>query len=393
MRKESVFYRNAFTLVELLVVIAIIGILIGLLLPAVQSAREAARRMSCSSKLKQLSLAMHNFADTKDGDIPYGFGRPAAEVPTGNDRTNRAWNLNAMRWSGVIDMLPFFEQNALYEQFTAANAFANSWGATVLVANDKITLPLTLATGERVDNPRTAVLDGFLCPSNGITQSMIPNNHTGPSCYRFNQGDNAGSYDVDSRVRGPFGVRNRYTLGAISDGLSNTIAFSERALDSNPTGGALDVKVQATTYDPASAGGFSTAGVSDRRTCLASAVNGNYLFGGNSTASGGNGFSYRWGWHWAGSHWYHIGFTTMIPPNAPSCYNRAANYQSMMAASSLHTGGVNVTLMDGSARFISETIDSGTENAFPDPANPSGPSPFGIWGALGSRNGGEFVTF
>jgi len=396
MKGTSTLYRPAFTLVELLVVIAIIGMLIALLLPAVQAAREAARRMSCANKLKQLSLAVHNFADAKQSDTPYAFGKPATEVPAGNDRTNRPWSTNPDRWGGFIEMLPFIEQTALHEQFTTANAFANSWGAAVLGANDQTRLPLTLATGAAVDNPRTAQPDVFLCPSNGITRSMIPLNHTGLTNYRFNQGDNPGTFNPlnnPERVRGPFAYRSRNTFGSVSDGLSNTLAFSERAVDSNPAGGALDVKVQATTYQPASAGGFTTSGISDRRICLGSAVNGRYTFGGNSTPSGGNGFGYRWSWHWAGGHWYHIGFVTTLPPNAPSCYNRDTNFQSMLTATSFHPGGVNVTLMDGSARFISETIDSGTEHAFPDPATPSGPSPFGIWGAMGSKDGGESVSF
>ena len=380
----------AFTLVELLVVIAIIGILIGLLLPAVQSAREAARRMACFNKLKQLSLAIHNHADAKQGDLPYGYGRPINEVPAGNDKNNVAWSTEAHRWSGFIDLLPFFEQTTLHSRFFEDwNVMAPNWGARVLTKDDDKDRA-TITTDRPVDSPRSAILDGLLCPSNGITRSMVPVNHTGPTCYRFNQGDNPGSFNNNALVRGPFGYRERNELGAVSDGLSNTLAISEKAIDSNPAGGALDIKVQAATYAVAADGGFTSTGISDRRTCIGSAVNGQYQFGiGGMT----NGFSYRWSWQWAGGHWYHIGFVTVLPPNSPSCYNRAANYQAMFAATSFHTGGVNVTLMDGSARFISESIDSGTENAFPNPAAPSGPSPFGIWGAMGSRDGGESVTF
>ena len=393
MTKNSVLtQRPAFTLVELLVVIAIIGILIGLLLPAVQSAREAARRMQCSNKLKQLSLAVHNFADAKEGNIPHGWGRPANEVPAGNDRTNRAWSIQAERWSGVIEMLPYIEQNAVYEQFQAANAFGNNnWGATTLGANDKTTLPLTLASGELVDNPRTAYLDALICPSSGITRSMVPTNHTAPTCYRLNCGDNP-NYNNNSRIRGPFVFRARLPIGSITDGLSNTIALSEKAITQDPAAtNERNVKTNATVHraptGASSVSGWTQQGIHDRRVCQNSAVGGEYLFAGSTTASGVH-EGYRWGWQWSGTH-YHVTFTTTLPPNSASCYNGLADYQMLTSATSFHTGGVNVTMMDGSVRFVSDSIDSGTAIAFPDPANPTGKSPFGIWGAMGSRAGGE----
>ena len=376
-------YKKGFTLVELLVVIAIIGMLIALLLPAVQAAREAARRMSCANKLKQLALAVHNFADAnKEGDqnlLPYGFGRPVADVPAGNDSNGKAWATNADRWGGFIELLPYVEQNTLAARFTEANYFADGWSA-----GDLATSQGNLGT----NNPRATYLDLLMCPTNpGIIK---PSAYTAPSCYRFNQGDNPGTFNNNTRVRGPFGHRARMGIGTVTDGLSNTLAFSEKAVDSEPQPtNSTGVKVQATTYDPATAGGFTTAGISDRRICLGSAPNGQYSFDGNGTAFGGQGYSYRWGWHWGGGHWYHAGFVTTLPPNSPSCYNRATNYQSLMSATSFHTGGVNVTLMDGSGRFVSESVDSGTGIKFPDDATPGGPSPFGIWGAFGSRNGGE----
>ena len=389
MRKISIHYKPAFTLVELLVVIAIIGILIGLLLPAVQSAREAARRMQCSNKLKQLSLAVHNYADAKqsggDGVIPFGFGRPVNEVPSGNDITGRPWSTNAGRWSGFIVMLPFIEQNAVYERFMSANAFANSWTARDLDAADRISLPLT---GDgAMDNPRAAHLDALVCPSGGISGASKPANRTGLTYYRFNQGD-APVFSIDANVRGPFGYRVGRTFGSVSDGLTNTLAFSEKAVDD---WGSLstNVKIGAATYPVAADGGFTGSGVSDRRICLGSAVGGQYQFGVGGMIAGSG---YNWSWHWAGSHWYHVGFATVLPPNSPSCYNRPDAWQWMGSATSFHTGGVNVSMMDGSVRFVSESIDSGTQHSFTDPERPTGKSPFGVWGAMGSRNGGETTT-
>ncbi|MCR9119263.1 MAG: DUF1559 domain-containing protein, partial [bacterium] len=126
-RKE----RSGFTLVELLVVIAIIGVLIALLLPAVQAAREAARRSSCSNKLKQIALATHNYHDV-NRKFPYGFSESDPGHP------------NRTCW--VQLMLPFMEQNNMYQQFTA---YTGTWIMDV---------PAVV---------RDAQLDTLVCPSDG----------------------------------------------------------------------------------------------------------------------------------------------------------------------------------------------------------------------------------
>jgi type II secretory pathway pseudopilin PulG len=348
----------------LLVVIAIIGVLIGLLLPAVQSAREAARRMQCQNKLKQLTLAVHNYADSSDA-LPAGLGGPYGRLN----------NVNAGRWSGFIALLPYMEQNTLYDRFMSENVYFTSWSAH------------TIPTGEGgKDNPQATQLGDLICPSNAAIGK--PDDHTGYTCYRFNYGDNPGNWSVDSNVRGPFGYRAYYQIGAVHDGMSNTLCFSEKAVDDYGAN-SKKVKVQVATYAVAATGGFNGGYLSDRTICIGSASGGEYQFGvGGMT----DGFAYKYSWQWCGGHWYHIGFTTTLPPNSPSCYNRASNYNAMFAATSFHSGGVNVTLMDGSGRFVSETIDSGTGIKFPTPSAASGQSPFGVWGAYGSRDGGESNT-
>lgn len=112
---QSTRGRPGFTLVELLVVIAIIGILVALLLPAVQAAREAARRMQCSNNLKQLSLALHNYHDTYKTFV-YRSGGTCCSSVGGLQNSNRA------RLSGFVPLLPFYEQGPLYDRIVAGDA-------------------------------------------------------------------------------------------------------------------------------------------------------------------------------------------------------------------------------------------------------------------------------
>ncbi|MDR2346832.1 MAG: DUF1559 domain-containing protein [Planctomycetaceae bacterium] len=363
MNKSRSLY-NAFTLVELLVVIAIIGVLIALLLPAVQSAREAARRMQCANKLRQLTLALHIYSDIHEA-LPAGLGNAVGTLNAG---------VQNGRWSGFIALLPCIEQTALYNRIESENVYMTNWPAHTLSA----------AEGGK-NNPRAVQLNVFICPSNVVSK---PEAATGYTCYRFNAGDNPGNYTADAQFRGPFGYCTWKPLGSIYDGLSNTLSFSEKAVDEF-NGQSSDVKRQAATYAIAADGGFSGGYLSDRTICVGSAIGGQYQYGvGDMT----EGFTYCYGWHWFGSHWYHIGFNTTLPPNSPSCYNRASRYNAIFSATSLHTGGVNASLMDGSCKFVSETIDSGTAVRFTTPSAPSGESPFGVWGAMGTREGGESKT-
>ena len=357
--------RKGFTLVELLVVIAIIGILIALLLPAVQAAREAARRAQCTNNLKQLALAVHNYADT------YKVF-PSRMTGTGNMWSGDAWydavGTNTQRMSAWVALLPYYEQGTVY---------------------DLISAPLTIGTtnypafGPNVNDgsytPWDAQVSALMCPSDGNIFDKGATDH-GRANYRLSVGDSANrSYSRDSaNPRGVFGRHSRIDFAEIRDGSSNTLMLSERLYGQNSrmikegiktnsamttNGGdriAPSVCLDPTVVDP-----------NDPRQYLGSVAN------------------------WSGRRWcsgilQYSGFNTLLPPNSPAC-NAAAwdEHNTVIPPTSNHPGGVNCAISDGAVKFISETIDSG------DPTQPEplvGASPYGVWGRLGSKAGGEPVN-
>lgn len=337
--------RKGFTLVELLVVIAIIGILVGLLLPAVQAAREAARRMQCSNNLKQLGLALLNYESANKRFPPANGGsgcRNSGPCPTAT--TGRA------RISGLVFLLPYMEQAGLYEQYATANSAA--W------------------SGAAYWTPQVA---GFVCPSDiqfrPVANISIAN-------YNFCGGDAATlmcSVDElgDSRnCRNPRGIFGEYSytrLASITDGLSNTIAMSEHTTPNGPLAlGRAATVGGGRTDTPAS--------------CKTRFVNNQYIVAVNTDVGSRGG-------RWADGASLFTRFNTMIPPNGPSCMEADNHWLGgMYAAGSRHTGGVNVVLADGSVQFISNSIDAGNQGL---PENLTGLSPYGVWGALGTKAAGE----
>jgi prepilin-type N-terminal cleavage/methylation domain-containing protein len=203
--------RPAFTLVELLVVIAIIGILVGLLLPAVQSAREAARRMQCQNHLKNLALAQHNHHDA------YGYFSPSSHDPRWRSAFNGGESWYRLSW--ITSTLPFIEQAQLHDlvaQFTRAGG--RPW----------YNFPVG-PTEAQIASPYLVNVSILRCPSDRV--ALNPDDIR-PTNYVCNRGDlylNSGDWEW----RGPFsnGERGRADLGgAIRDGSSNTIMLSELAI-------------------------------------------------------------------------------------------------------------------------------------------------------------------
>jgi prepilin-type N-terminal cleavage/methylation domain-containing protein len=357
--------RRGFTLVELLVVIAIIGILIALLLPAVQAAREASRRSQCTNNLKQLTLAVLNYADVKKALPPRSTG------------TNTGTYNNTQRLAAFVFLTPYYEQQQLWTLITGNLA---SYDGTVLYPPQ--------GPNEWTNNyPAWCVNIPVLhCPSEvgimtptqpGPIGPLYPAGTTGTigrTNYCFSQGDSINGA-ATSTVRGVFGYLSTYTLANITDGMSNTVAMSERVYGLN---GA---------YVKGGIGeGYPTVNTNPS-LCLASVIAGKYINTGNQEA----------GARWNDGYAVWTSFNTVLPPNSPSCCQSANGTSScdnsggVYSASSNHPGGAIASMMDGSVRFINEQIDTGN-TSLPEVTLAGAPSPYGVWGSLGSINGGESVT-
>lgn len=347
---------SGFTLVELLVVIAIIGILIGLLLPAVQAAREAARRMQCTNNLKQIGLALHNYHDVQKAFPAMRAGNPrGAASYAGNNRTGaRVW------------ILPYLEQQALYESMMQS---ANG-------AYDAV-------------DPWTKIFSGYLCPSCGGPDKSPNNNPTqtaGYADYYFFIGDRpyrsypAGTYTSGDMVSGVFGNDSWCTMSRIVDGLSNTMGVSEGIRPNQVAGfGDCVTKPGSTAWEPASL------------SALYSKADRKYLSTCGTFQSVGVLRGFR---AWDGCLIF-TGVTAYTPPNTVLVSDGTGHTGNQYALSptSHHSGGVNVTMMDGSVRFISDTIDCGNQaracRGYPDT---SSASVYGVWGAMVTKAGGETIS-
>ena len=352
--------RRAFTLIELLVVIAIIAVLIALLLPAVQQAREAARRTQCKNNIKQLGLAVHNYHDV------YNCA-PMGSLSNGGP--------GGRRQSALVQMTPYLDQASLAQLIAGGGTQASVNGTQNYASN-------AFVPWDANHKANRAKIPGLQCPSDS------PSNATnlGTTNYMASRGDQ--SWDTCPQWAGnggrglrgffiggnaqPIGVRN---FADVIDGLSNTIVMSERiqakANGNSIMSGAISRTVAQGTYR------------ANASTC-SSAV----LTGPGGVYIGAVGL-------WAGLRWAdgtpaYTGHTTILGPNKASCTDPGNDDRDgIFEPSSLHTGGVHVLLGDGSVRFINDSIDAGNPTA----GSPlTGKSPYGIWGALGSVNGGEVVN-
>lgn len=344
--------RPAFTVVELVVVVLVIIVLVALFLPATRGSREAARRMQCSNNLKQLGLALHNYHQVHR-QLPVAMG--------GTESGLTPIAGNAHRLSGLVALLPFLEQTQMWEQISSPTEI------------DGVTYPaLGPAPWISRYTPWKTQLHALRCASavSGVAEF-------GQTNYTFSIGDMARDIHQPARFRGAFACRLNTRLSDITDGLSNTIAMGEIG---TPAGrsitGQFAVEQSGLVLDdPARC----RETVSPRDRVYASGVPLGALGRGACWADGAAGMSL---------------LNTILPPNSPSCaVGGKTAVDGIYSAGSYHSGGAQLLMADGAVTFISETIDCGDDHRSTlSPGSPiQTPSPYGVWGALGTAAAAETV--
>ncbi|WP_164104107.1 DUF1559 domain-containing protein [Candidatus Laterigemmans baculatus] len=334
--------RRGFTLVELLVVIAIIGVLVGLLLPAVQAAREAARRMSCSNNLKQLGLSLHNYHDVYQALPPLRVRDSVLATATGTS----TWNTNNINWAARV--LPFMEQQPLHDNLDYTIPY---WWDDSFQPNGNF------------DVARLTVVPSFRCPSDGGMGGVAWTAPDGTRVsgspassgwahinYFASVGPDSGTTVNGSNCLGMFtemsnssSVRGQTTtFASVTDGLSNTVALAESVI------GFPRLAVNSSLR---SQSGYAITPVTGD---LAAVANDNGCGTGSHDTSSSRARGNTW---LRGYHPSSMTFTTLMAPNSKlwDCHSNSGD--AMHAARSLHPGGVQVAVGDGSVRFVGETID------------------------------------
>lgn len=385
--------RKGFTLVELLVVIAIIGILIALLLPAVQSAREAARRTQCLNNVKQMALAAINY-ESANSAFPPGRLTPDWVTSNGQPKTNY-YNYNQVIqssdkstgfYSVHVRLLPYMEETAIFDliDFNVAQslrmtfngrpanvnyqAYANA-ASLFICPSDNNAVRITSENSYRSNF-------GGSTPYGGALSSAAQTNHRAQDANGFSCTGN-GAFSVSRNKRG---LRpSRFT-----DGLSNTAFFAERLMGSGQTSapdglGGDGIPTKADLIDNPS--GFTTGMIADIEPMLRKSESytpaaSEYNFFGTGRWLPASDYSN--GWPFAG--YANTQYNHVAPPNwsgydfgTSSSVPETPGEHAVLSARSDHPGGVNVGYGDGHTTFVNDGID------------------VLVWRAMGSRDGGETV--
>ena len=354
---------RGFTLIELLVGVAIIGLLIALLLPAVQAAREAARRVQCVNNLKQIGLALQNYHDTV-GSLPWGQG------PFG-------WN----DWGAVAMLLPHMEQGRLYDALNfsvalspaqpgcPANSTAQRTTSSILICPSDV---------DRLTNPEGHSNYAGNAGSNPLFFGRSTAAPAFPAAAIFPTPDGLFAF-VSAAPDPPFGVVVSYQ--GVPDGLSQTAAFSERVKGIG-TGNQLDPMLPTSAVAGVGRPTGHLPGQPPADTvpkqyydaCRAAPPGAGNLA--VDAGPGGVGW-YAYGMHWWNGHPYVGRYNHVMPPNSWSCaydVNGIINDNGANPPSSRHPGIVHVLFADGSTRAVKQTIS------------------VPVWWALGTRAGGEVIA-
>ena len=379
---KRIGYSNGFTLLELLVVLGVIGVLIGLLIPAVQAAREAARRMSCSNNMKQVSLAVAQYHSAFNHLPPHGTGTFS--------HANAANNTNQFRLSFLVSITPFIEQAQLWESISSS-------------------LPDPMGPAPHLNSytPWITEVPTFRCPSDpgyGLP-SLGRTNYAaclGDAIEGLDQGmwrhqngkwSPSGEQQMLATGRGMFVPRMITSFDDVSDGLSNTIMLGEIC-----TGlGDGDIRTI-----PSLNNGWNPGVLIDLATCDSQQDPERPQFWSSSNSVGNTlpklpASTEERGYRWADAMPLMTAFNTTLPPNDVICFGGDETTIGTLTASSRHQGGGHIAMGDGSVIFMTDSVECGYssggsvilggkgQNA------PGSPSPFGLWGALGTRNQHELI--